>query len=112
MEKFIADRWTTIIILGILAMGIWFRATIYGDLRLSAGMSDTPSYINSSRAKLFSPQMFSGERLFTTNLLYKLANDPIRCPLTIIGNPSVGIELPRDIQPCFDKIAVLQNRLY
>ncbi|HQX14951.1 MAG TPA: hypothetical protein PLA27_00920 [Anaerolineales bacterium] len=111
MEKFIADRWTTIIILGILAMGIWFRATIYGDLRLSVGMSDTPSYINSSRAKLFSPQMFSGERLFTTNLLYKLANDPIRCPLTVIGNPSVGIELPRVIQPCFDKIAVLQNAL-
>lgn len=109
--KFIANRWTTIVILSILAMGIWFRATAYGDFRLSAGMSDTPGYINSSRVNLFSSQMFSGERLFTTNLLYKLANDPIRCPLTVIGNPSVGIELPRVIQPCFDKIAFLQNIL-
>lgn len=109
--KFIANRWATIVILSILAMGIWFRASTYGDFRLSVGMSDTPGYINSSQANLFSLQMFSGERLFTTNLLYKLANDPNRCPLTVIGNPSVGIELPREIQPCFDKIAVLQNVL-
>ncbi|HNS62217.1 MAG TPA: hypothetical protein PKK96_14530 [Anaerolineales bacterium] len=110
-RKIVANHWVAILILSILATGIWFRATSYGDLRLSAGMSDTPSYINSSRANLFSPQMFSGERLFTTNLLYKLANDPNRCPLTVIGNPSVGVELPRALQPCFDKIAVLQNIL-
>lgn len=109
--KFIANRWATIFVVSILVMGIWFRATAYGDFRLSVGMSDTPSYINSSRVNLFSPQIFSGERLFTTNLLYKLANDPNRCPLTVIGNPSVGIELSRVIQPCFDKITVLQNVL-
>ena len=108
---FFANHWATILILGILTMGLWFRATTYGDFRLSAGMSDTPSYINSSQANLFSPQMFHGERLFTTNLLYKLANDSDRCPLLVIGNPSVGVELPREIQPCFDKIAVLQNTL-
>lgn len=110
-KKFLADHWVTIIILIVLAMGIWFRATAYGDLRLSAGMSDTPSYINSSRADIFSSQMFSGERLFTTNLLYKFANDPSHCPLTVIGNPSVGVEVPRALQACFDKIAVLQNTL-
>lgn len=109
--KKLKNNWVALLLIAITGMGIWFRATAYGDFRLSAGMSDTPSYINSSQTKLFSPQIFSGERLLTTNLLYKLANDSDRCPLLVIGNPSAGVELPREIQPCFDKITVLQNIL-
>lgn len=95
----------------IAIAGIWARINAYGDFRLSVGMSDTPSYINASRANLFSPQIFTGGRLFTTNLLYKVANDSHQCPLTVLSNPSLGVELSREIQPCFDKIALLQNGL-
>lgn len=108
---FVRKRWVNALILCILGAGAWARTTAYGNFRLSIGMSDTPSYITSSRASLLSLQIFTSERLFTTNILYKLANDPVNCPLTVVGNPAVGIELPRGILPCFDKIVLLQNVL-
>lgn len=110
-EKFITHNGVTIPILCIVVIGIWFRATVYGDFRLSMGMIDTASYIDSSRASLLSPQIFSGQRLFTTNLLYKLANDPNNCPLTVISNPALGVELRREVQACFDRIVIFQNVL-
>lgn len=102
-------NWAIILILCILCIGIWIRATAYGDFRLSMGMLDTPGYIESSRASPLSPQIFSGQRLFTTNLLYKLANDPYNCTLTVISNPTMGIEFRRESQACFDRIVILQN---
>src|SRR5271157_863140 len=105
----IKEKWQTITILALLAVGIWFRVSFYGDLRLSIGMNDTESYINSASAPLFSWQLFAGQRLFTTNLIYKLADNPQGCKLAKISYPTKGSV--RDIQPCFDKIALLQNLL-
>lgn len=99
------------IILVIFAFGIYFRATWYGDLRLSTANAETDSYINASRAPLFSWQIFAGQRLFTTNLIFKFANDANRCVITSYGKPGIGEEAERKIQPCFDKIARLQNYL-
>ena len=103
----IREKWVTLVILGITALGIWFRVSFYGDLRLSIGMNDTESYISSSTAPLFSWKLFAGQRLLTTNLLYKLANNPRDCTLTDISLPTKGAV--REIQPCFDKIVLLQN---
>ncbi len=95
----------------IALAAIWIRVSAYGDFRLSIGNADTPSYIASSRSPLFSWKIFAGDRLFTTNLFYKFANDEIACPLTAMSNPALGIEGQRQIQPCFERITVLQNLL-
>ena len=105
----IKEKWQTIIILCLLAVGVWFRVSFYGDLRLSIGMNDTKSYINSANAPFFSWKLFDGQRLFTTNLLYKLADNAQACKLTDISLPTKGSVLK--IQPCFDNIALLQNLL-
>ncbi|MDD2921743.1 MAG: hypothetical protein PHQ36_05590 [Anaerolineales bacterium] len=103
-------RWTNLIILFILIAGAWTRATLYGDLRLSIAMPDTPSYVGSSAAPLFSWQAFTGERLFTTNLLYKLIPDS-KCVDAPFSAPALKKEIFREIQPCFTKIVVFQNIL-
>jgi hypothetical protein len=102
---------TDILIFLILLAAVGLRIIAYGNLRLSVGYTDTIGYIRSAESPLFSWKMFAGIRLFTTNLIYKFANDPINCPLIAVSKPSLGIEIGRLIQPCFDKIAVLQNIL-
>jgi hypothetical protein len=72
---------------------------------------ETPSYIESSRAPLFSWDIFAGKRLFTTNLIFKMANNESECPLAEVSSPADGVENLRKIQPCFDNIVLLQNIL-
>ncbi|GAB1471992.1 hypothetical protein MASR2M66_28700 [Chloroflexota bacterium] len=107
----IKKNYANLIILLIFVVGIYFRTTWYGDLRLSTANAETDSYINASRASVFSWQIFAGQRLFTTNLIFKFANDTENCPITSYGKPGIGEEDDREIQPCFDKIALLQNYL-
>ncbi len=110
--KFIKNGWAAnLVIILILVTGSWLRASWYGDLRLSIANAETDSYINSSRAPVFSWQIFAGQRLFTTNLIFKMANDAADCPITSYGQPGLGKEDFRRVQPCFDKIALLQNFL-
>ncbi len=49
-------------------------------------------------------------RLFTTNLLYYLA-DVQECEPEVVSYPAVQAETYRGIQPCFDKIVLFQNVL-
>ncbi|HXF85001.1 MAG TPA: hypothetical protein VNK49_06380 [Anaerolineales bacterium] len=109
--KFLQKYSTTLIILILLATASWLRIGSYGDLRLSIANEETDSYINSSKASVFSWKIFAGQRLFTTNLIYKLANDSQTCVLTAYSRPALGEEGVREVQPCFDKIALLQNIL-
>jgi hypothetical protein len=101
----------TIISLGICVLAVWWRSVYYGNLRLSIATNDTQSYISSSKSPLFSWESFSGQRLFTTNLVYKLANDEGKCKVLVISQPAAKQEGFRKIQPCFDNIALLQNFL-
>jgi len=95
-----------------MAVAVILRLYLYGDPRLSMGMGDTASYINSAQAPLLSWQSFVGQRLFTTNLVYKLATNSQKCKLTATSYPvTPGELLKREAQPCFDKIALLQNLL-
>ncbi len=109
--NFLKKQFTNLIILLVFAIGIFLRGTWYGDLRLSTANAETDSYINSSRAPIFSWGMFAGQRLFTTNLIFKVANDPANCPIISYSLPGLGEEGKREVQPCFDKIALLQNYL-
>ena len=92
----------------ILAGMIFIRLTSYGDFSLSVANGDTASYIKSGDAPLFSKDMLTRSRLFTTNLLYYLA-DVQNCELEVVSYPAVQTETYRGIQPCFDKIALFQN---
>lgn len=105
------EKITSTLIFGILALAAWLRLTTYGDLRLSVGNADSMTYIASSRAPLFSWAMLAGVRGLTPNLVYKLANDETNCKLTAMSDPVNGISSPRDIHPCFQRIALLQNFL-
>jgi len=109
--KFLKTHFASLVILLVFAVGIYIRASWYGDLRLSTANAETDSYISASRASTFSWKIFAGQRLFTTNLIYKMANDSANCPITSYGKPGIGEEVERAIQPCFDKIALLQNYL-
>ncbi|MEP7135441.1 MAG: hypothetical protein ABI904_10965 [Chloroflexota bacterium] len=100
-----------ILLIVVFLVAIWYRVVAFGDLRLSVANNDTASYINSSRAPIFSWQSFAGRRLFTTNLLYKLASDGENCKVTALSLPALGQEEPRQIQPCFDRIVLLQSFL-
>ena len=108
---FIKKHYSNFIIIFIFAVGIYFRSTWYGDLRLSVANAETDSYMSSARSSIFSWDIFAGQRLFTTNLIYKFANDPVECPVTAYGKPGIGEEVERKVQFCFDKIALLQNYL-
>ncbi len=109
--KFLKTHSASLIILLVFTVGIYIRASWYGDLRLSIANAETDSYISASRASIFSWKIFAGQRLFTTNLIYKLADDPANCAITSFGKPGLGEEDAREIQPCFDRIALLQNYL-
>lgn len=109
--KFLKTHFANLIILLVFAAGIYIRASWYGDLRLSTANAETDSYINASHASIFSWKIFAGQRLFTTNLIYKLANDAGGCPITSYGKPGIGEEVERRAQPCFNRIALLQNCL-
>lgn len=94
----------------VLAGMIFLRLTSYGDLRLSVANGDTDSYIQGGAAPLFAKDMLTRSRLFTTNLLYYLA-DVQECEIQVISYPAIQTETHRGFQPCFDRIVLFQNIL-
>jgi hypothetical protein len=109
--KYIKKHWVGIFIIAVLLLAAGLRVVIYGNFFLSVGNTDTASYIRSAASPLFSWKLFAGERLLTTNLLYKFASDPVKCPLLANSLPAQGDEAERQIQPCFKNITLLQNIL-
>ena len=95
----------------ILLLGALARLTLYGDPRLSIATLDTQSYVDSSRASLLSTDVFSGRRLPTTNMVFKLVSGNSNCGQITVSMPAVGKEGRRDILPCFESVALLQSIL-
>jgi len=92
----------------VVAGMIFIRLTSYGDLSLSVANGDTETYVQGGTAPLFSKDMLTKSRLFTTNLLYYLA-DVQECEIKAISYPALRTETYRAIQPCFDAIVFFQN---
>jgi hypothetical protein len=92
----------------ILAGMILVRLTSYGDFKLSVANRDTTSYIKGGTTPLFSRDMLTKSRLFTTNLLYYLA-EVQGCEIQAISYPAMHTETYRAIQPCFDRVVIFQN---
>ncbi|MBI3161967.1 MAG: hypothetical protein HYZ23_05640 [Chloroflexi bacterium] len=97
-----------IFIILILAGMIFLRLRAYGRFTLSVGNADTPSYIHEAAMPIFASDMFTRSRLFTTNLIYHLA-DVQDCKLQAVSHPALGMEIERAAQPCFNKIVIFQN---
>ena len=110
-NKLTRNYLANLVVFLILISCIWLRTSAYGDLRLSIGNIETISYIDSSRAPLLSWEIFAGRRLFTTNIIFKAANDTKNCPSIVPSLPAIGLETVRTNQRCFDNIALLQNIL-
>jgi len=98
----------SLLILLITTGMIFLRLNAYGGLNLSVANSDTESYIQGGAAPLFHKDMLTRSRLFTTNLLYYLA-DVQECKIEVVSYPALQTETYRAIQPCFDRVAVFQN---
>lgn len=111
MARLRLGQWDNLLVVLIVAAAVLFRLTAYGDLRLSVGNAETQSYITSSLAPVLSWDAFAGKRLFTTNLVFKLANNHAQCPLTAVSDPAEGLEVSPTLQPCFDGIVLLQSLL-
>ncbi len=92
----------------IALLAVVLRFLLYGDPRLAIATADTQTYIDSSRAPLLSWESFSGRRLFTTNVVYKAISGHSNCGDITVSMPAIGKEGHREIQPCFENIAVLQ----
>lgn len=100
------SKWTVqVIILLILAVGVLLRLKTYGDPHLSIASDDTPGYVSSSEAPLLSWEIFTGRRLFTTNILYKFFEPEEGYKILANGSSDTT---RRVIQPGFDSITVLQ----
>ena len=97
-----------LLVWAILTGMIIVRLTSYGDLNLSIANADTTSYIEGGAAPVFSKNMLTKSRLFTTNLLYYFA-DVQDCEIQAVSYPALQTETYRAVQPCFDRIAVFQN---
>ncbi|RJP54956.1 MAG: hypothetical protein C4557_02205 [Anaerolineaceae bacterium] len=94
-----------IAVLGIVLLAAALRISAYGDPKLSIAGNDTQSYVEASRAPLFSPEIMTGRRLLTTNLVYKIFEPKEGYQILVNGS----IETTRRaIQPGFDRIAVFQ----
>jgi len=91
-----------------LAGMILVRLTSYGDLSLSVANADTASYIKGGATPMLTKDMLTRSRLFTTNLLYYLA-DVQECEIQAVSYPAIRTETYRAIQPCFDGIVFFQN---
>ncbi len=95
----------------IVLLGCALRLQVYGDPRRALATIDTQSYIDSARAPLLSMEDFAGRRLFTTNLLYKVAQAGSSCDQIAISMPAIGKEAQPEIRPCYAGIALLQALL-
>ena len=93
-------------VIGLVALVA--RLSWYGDPRLAIGTADTRTYVDSSRAALFSRQSWAGRRLITTNLVYKLVSARADCEDIAVSAPAIGQERPREIRSCYADVAVLQ----
>jgi len=106
--EFLKKQGVNLLVWVILAGMILVRLTSYGDLNLSVANADSGTYIQGGASPLFSQDMLTKSRLFTTNLLYYLA-DVQNCEIQAISYPAIRTETYRAVQPCFNEIVFFQN---
>ena len=100
--------WGSLAVLLIIVVFSFLRLRFYGDPALSIAGNDTISYVESSQASLFSAEIWTGRRLLTTNLIYKIFEPESGYEIRVNGS----LETTKRIyQPGFDRIVILQLAL-
>ncbi len=94
-----------VLILLILIIGVAVRVKLYGDPHLSIATNDTVGYITSAQAPITSWEIFTGRRLFTTNILYKFFEPKDGYQILVNGSDDTT---RRVVQPYLEYITVLQ----
>jgi len=111
-SKFVAflnSYWNSILIIFLVGIFLYIRLFTYGDLRLSIGTNDTPSYLKATEKSLFSVDIFTRQRLLTTTILYKLSIPQDDYQLLAINSPAAADQNPnRLIQPGFEWTVIMQ----
>ena len=107
-SKTTSQIWSSLTVLAIIIIASFLRLRFYGNPALSIAGNDTISYIDSSQASLFSAEMWTGRRLFTTNLIYKIFKPEHGYEIKVNGSLETT---KRAYQPGFDKITILQMSL-
>ncbi len=95
-------------VLVIILLLSFLRVKFYGDPALSIAGNDTISYVEASQVPLFSAEIFTGRRLLTTNLVYKMLEPETGYEILINGSVETT---RRGYQPGFDRIVILQLAL-
>jgi len=94
--------------LGIIAVFIGMRLTVYGDLRLSVAHRDTQSYIDSSGSDPFSWNAFKQNRPYTMNFIYGIFTPRDGYRIRAISDGDTGTVM-RKPDRGFQEIAILQT---
>ncbi len=100
--------WGSLAVLLIIVVFSLLRLRFYGDPALSIAGNDTNSYVESSQASLFSAEIWTGRRLLTTNLIYKILEPENGYEIRVNGSLETT---KRVYQPGFDRIVILQMGL-
>ncbi len=101
-------NWTFWLALAFIGAACFLRLRLYGDLRLSIANNDTETYISAAEARFPSWDLFTGRRLFTTNLLYSIFRPADGYEILVNGSPATT---RRELQPAFASLVVFQNIL-
>lgn len=107
-SKSFSQIWGSLAVLLIIIVFALLRLRFYGNPTLSIAGNDTISYVESSQASLFSAEIWTGRRLFTTNLIYKVFKPENGYEIKVNGSLETT---KRVYQPGFDKIVILQTGL-
>ncbi len=98
-------RIVSVVVAVIILAASFLRVKFYGDPALSIAGNDTLSYVEASRVPLLSAEIFTGRRLLTTNLVYKMFEPENGYEIRINGS----IETTRrGLQRGFDRIVIFQ----
>lgn len=106
--KFLLENKYRMIVIAIVLMTAILRIQWYGHPAFSIAGNDTQSYVDASRVPLFSSEIMTGRRLFTTNLVYKILEPKDGYQILVNGSLETS---RRVLQPGFDRIAILQLAL-
>ncbi len=96
------------LVLAIIAVGVFMRLTVHGNLGLSVANADTESYVESSQVNPLSWEAFTNYRPFTTNLIYKVFTPGNGYRYRALSNTETGT-VQRIIDRGFKDIAMLQS---
>ena len=102
------NLWPVLGVIVIIAIGVFMRLTVYGDLRLSVANADTASYVESSKVNLLSWDAFTSYRPFTTNLVYQIFTPQDGYRYRALSDGATGT-IKRKIDRGFKDISVLQS---